>query len=66
MDLQSVLKELREELSLVNEAILTLERMAAGKHRGPGRPPKWIAEAKAEPKRRGRPSNGTSAAGTGG
>ncbi len=52
-----MLRELREEHDRVTEAILSLERMAAGEKRR-GRPPSWIAAvAKKEdaPKKRGRP-----------
>ena len=53
MDIPNILKQLREELAKLNESIRVIERMAAGMRRGPGRPPKWMIEAKAEPKRRG-------------
>jgi len=52
-----MLKELREERDRVEEAILSLERMAVGERRR-GRPPAWMAAvAKKEdaPKKRGRP-----------
>jgi hypothetical protein len=57
MDLQDILKQLRDQLAQLNLSIGALERIEAGKSRGPGRPPKWMAEAKAveAPKRRGRP-----------
>ncbi len=70
MDLHSILKQLHEQLAKVNSSIQALERIEGGKPRGRGRPPKWLAEAKAAdaPKRRGRPpgSGETSAAGQGG
>jgi hypothetical protein len=48
MDIHSILAELRSEKERLEEAILTIERLAAGtlgKRRG--RPPKWMAGAKA-------------------
>ena len=42
------------ELTQIEEAILSLERLARGRGRGPGRPPNWMADV-ATPKRRGRP-----------
>jgi hypothetical protein len=48
MDIHRILTELRSEQERLEEAILTIERLAAGsltKRRG--RPPKWMASAKA-------------------
>ena len=53
MDITKMIGELRTERELVDQAILTLERLARGGHRSRGRPPKWLAPA--APKRRGRP-----------
>ncbi len=65
-----MLAELRLEREQIEEAILTLERLARGRGRRRGRPPAWLKEAtaavsgngdedgsavSAEPKRRGRP-----------
>lgn len=66
-----MLAELRLEREQIEEAILTLERLARGRGRRRGRPPSWLKEATAvasaagidedggthtsEPKRRGRP-----------
>jgi hypothetical protein len=50
MDIHSILAELRSEKDRLEEAILTIERLAVGsltKRRG--RPPKWMAEAKGDP-----------------
>jgi hypothetical protein len=47
MDINRMLSELRSEKERLEEAILTIERLAAGslgKRRG--RPPKWMAGAK--------------------
>jgi hypothetical protein len=49
MDIHSILAELRSEKDRLDEAILTIERLAVGsltKRRG--RPPKWLANVKAE------------------
>jgi hypothetical protein len=46
-----MLAELREERERIEQAILVLERIASGRSRGRGRPPKWMTEVK----RRGRP-----------
>jgi len=48
MDIHRILMELRAEQERLAEAILTIERLAAGslgKRRG--RPPKWMASARA-------------------
>ena len=47
MDIHRILAELRSEKERLEEAILTIERLAAG-HLGKrrGRPPKWMAGAK--------------------
>lgn len=71
MDVDKMLAELRLEREQIEEAILTLERLARGRGRRRGRPPSWLKEATAvvtaagadedgiapmgEPKRRGRP-----------
>jgi hypothetical protein len=52
MDVTKILIELRQERIQLEEAILSLERLARGRGRRRGRPPAWLAEA---PKRRGRP-----------
>lgn len=51
MDIHKMLGELRAERDQLEEAILTLERLASGRGRRRGRPPAWMAKAK----RRGRP-----------
>ena len=48
MDIHSILVELRSEKERLEEAILTIERLAAGSlSKRRGRPPKWMATAKA-------------------
>jgi hypothetical protein len=53
MDVTKILAELRGEREQIEEAILSLERLARGRSRGRGRPPSWMAEMTV--KRRGRP-----------
>jgi hypothetical protein len=53
MDVSKILAELREERAQIEEAILSLERLAQGRGKRRGRPPAWMSEAPA--KRRGRP-----------
>ena len=51
MDINKMLGELRAEREQIEEAIMTLERLARGRGRRRGRPPAWMAQIK----RRGRP-----------
>ena len=51
MDVVKMLADLRQEREHIEEAILTLERLARGRGRRRGRPPAWMTEIK----RRGRP-----------
>jgi len=53
MDVTKILAELREEREQIEEAILSLERLARGRGRRRGRPPAWMSEMTT--KRRGRP-----------
>jgi DNA invertase Pin-like site-specific DNA recombinase len=71
LDVDKMLAELRLEREQIEEAILTLERLARGRGRRRGRPPGWLKEAAeqasaednqnavvelpSEPRRRGRP-----------
>ena len=54
MDVSKILTELKAEREQIEEAILSLERLARGRGNGRGRPPAWMAEVSL-PKRRGRP-----------
>jgi hypothetical protein len=71
-----MLAELRLEREQIEEAILTLERLARGRGRRRGRPPAWLKDAQAAiaehvanvegtapaaPRRRGRPAGSTKA-----
>jgi hypothetical protein len=51
MDITKMLSELKAERDGVDQAILVLERIAAGRGRRRGRPPAWMTAIK----RRGRP-----------
>ena len=53
MDVSKILTELKDERAQIEEAILSLERLARGRVRRRGRPPAWLSEMTA--KRRGRP-----------
>jgi hypothetical protein len=46
MDVTRMLAELRQEREQLEEAILTLERLARGRGKRRGRPPSWLADAK--------------------
>ena len=54
MDVNKMLADLRQEREQIEEAILSLERLARGRGRRRGRPPAWLSQIEA-PKRRGRP-----------
>ena len=51
MDILKMLAELRNEREAVEQAIIVLERIAAGRGRRRGRPPAWMSQVK----KRGRP-----------
>ncbi len=51
MDVTKILSELKQEREQLEEAIQSLERLARGREKRPGRPPAWMAVEK----RRGRP-----------
>jgi hypothetical protein len=51
MDVMKMLADLRQEREQIEEAIITLERLARGCSKRRGRPPAWMAAIK----RRGRP-----------
>lgn len=62
MDVMKMLADLRQEREAIEEAILTLERLARGQGKRRGRPPAWMAAMKTKeedvvkpPIRRGRP-----------
>ena len=47
LDVDKMLSELRLEREHIEEAILTLERLARGRGRRRGRPPTWLKDATA-------------------
>jgi hypothetical protein len=51
MDIIKMLDDLRQEREQIEEAIITLERLARGRSKRRGRPPAWMSVIK----RRGRP-----------
>ncbi len=52
MDVNRIVVELRQERQQIEEAIISLERLARGRGRRRGRPPSWLSDAR----KRGRPS----------
>jgi hypothetical protein len=44
MDIERVLAQLREERQAIDAAIVSLERLEHGRHRGPGRPPDLVVK----------------------
>ena len=56
MDVTKILAELRQEREQIEEAIVSLERLAHGRGRRRGRPPAWMSKISDTPvKRLGRP-----------
>jgi len=53
MDVSKILAELRSEREQIEEAIVSLEKLARGRGRRRGRPPSWMSEITT--RRRGRP-----------
>jgi hypothetical protein len=54
MDITKILADLRQEREQLEEAILSLERLAMGRGRRRGRPPAWMSGV-APVRKRGRP-----------
>jgi len=46
VDVTKMLDELRQEREQIEEAIITLERLAQGRGKRRGRPPAWLSEAR--------------------
>ena len=46
MDVSKMLADLKDEREQIEEAILTLERLAQGRGKRRGRPPIWLLEAR--------------------
>lgn len=55
IDVARILEELKQEKEQLEQAIVTLERLAVGRGPRRGRPPAWMTEGAPAPKRRGRP-----------
>jgi hypothetical protein len=55
MDISKILADLRQEREQLEEAILSLERLALGRGKRRGRPPAWMNSVAAQPRKRGRP-----------
>jgi hypothetical protein len=68
MDVTKILAELRQEREQIEEAIISLERLARGRGKRRGRPPAWLAEARkrAQPQVITKNSRGTPAVKTAG
>lgn len=62
MDLTKMLADLRQEREQIEEAIMSLERLARGRGKRRGRPPAWMTEVK----RRGRPPGSKNKGSSGG
>ena len=63
MDVVKILAELRQEREQIEEAIVSLERLARGRGKRRGRPPAWLKQATEvvePPKKRGRPAGSKS------
>jgi hypothetical protein len=54
IDVAKILEELKREKEQLEQAIITLERLAVARGPRRGRPPAWMNDVTA-PKRRGRP-----------
>ena len=53
MDVNKILGELRHEREQIEDAIISLERLARGRGKRRGRPPSWMKDA--QERKRGRP-----------
>jgi hypothetical protein len=54
IDVAKILDDLKQEKAQLEQAIITLERLAVGRGPRRGRPPAWLTES-TSPRRRGRP-----------
>ena len=53
MDVNKILTELRQEREQIEDAIISLERLARGRGKRRGRPPAWMKEAEDRKRQRG-------------
>ena len=54
MDVTKMISELRAERELLEEAMLALQRLAQGRSRRRGRPPKWLSDSRPDSQETGR------------
>ena len=52
MDVNKILTELRQEREQIEDAIISLERLARGRGKRRGRPPAWMKDAEDRKKQR--------------
>ncbi len=60
MDVNKILLDLRQEREQIEDAIISLERLARGRGKRRGRPPNWMKQA--DERKRGRPPGSTNKA----
>ncbi|MBI1357294.1 MAG: hypothetical protein GC160_23380 [Acidobacteria bacterium] len=53
MDVNKILLELRQEREQIEDAIISLERLARGRGKRRGRPPAWMKDAQERKRVRG-------------
>ncbi len=58
MDVNKILVELRQEREQIEDAIISLERLARGRGKRRGRPPAWMKDAEERRKTRVVPKKG--------
>lgn len=58
MDVNKILVELRQEREQIEDAIISLERLARGRGKRRGRPPAWMKDAEERRKTRATPKKG--------
>ena len=58
MDVNKILVELRQEREQIEDAIISLERLARGRGKRRGRPPAWMKDAEERRKTRVPPRKG--------
>ena len=56
MDVNKILTELRQEREQIEDAIISLERLARGRGKRRGRPPAWMKDAEARKRQRTTPA----------
>ncbi len=56
MNITQIIEELRQQRDQIEEAIISLERLARGGAPRRGRPPAWLAASKKGKKKKGTPA----------